>query len=348
MASYQHIDTDNMHQSIYEFSDHLVKALEIGKAIALKNQYSDIHNVVVAGMGGSAIGGDVAKLLCKNELKVPMVVSRNYTLPGWVNENTLVICCSYSGNTEETLAAFEHARVKGAQIVGISTGGTLTEKMAEFELDLVTIPGGLQPRAALAFSLVPMLFLMKQTGLIGSETMDQLPGAASFIASIRDGYGKQLEDNPTYSLAQRIYKTIPVIYGETDAAGTLAVRFKGQLNENAKMLAYCNELPEMNHNEIVGFKNNQDILNHISIIWIKDEKDHPRIAVRQESTQEIIDDLCANHEVVSAVGDSVATRFLHLIHYGDWVSYWCAILHQTDPTPVKKIDRLKAILSEKS
>ena len=348
MASYQHIDTDNMHQSIYEFSDHLVKALEIGKAIALKNQYSDIHNVVVAGMGGSAIGGDVAKLLCKNELKVPMVVSRNYTLPGWVNENTLVICSSYSGNTEETLAAFEHARVKGAQIVGISTGGTLTEKMAEFELDLVTIPGGLQPRAALAFSLVPMLFLMKQTGLIGSETMDQLPGAASFIASIRDGYGKQSENNPTYSLAQRIYKTIPVIYGETDAIGTLAVRFKGQLNENAKMLAYCNELPEMNHNEIVGFKNNQDILNHISIIWLKDEKDHPRTAVRQESSQEIIYDLCANHEVVSAVGDSVATRFLHLIHYGDWVSYWCAILHQTDPTPVKKIDRLKAILSEKS
>ncbi len=348
MASYQHIDTDNMHQSIYEFSDHLVKALEICKAIALKNQYSDIHNVVVAGMGGSAIGGDVARLLCKNELKVPMVVSRNYTLPGWVNENTLVICSSYSGNTEETLAAFEHARVKGAQIVGISTGGTLSEKMAEFELDLVTIPGGLQPRAALAFSLVPMLFLMKQTGLIGSETMDQLPGAASFIASIRDGYGKQSEDNPTYSLAQRIYKTIPVIYGETDAAGTLAVRFKGQLNENAKMLAYCNELPEMNHNEIVGFKNNQDILNHISIIWLKDEKDHPRTAVRQESSQEIIYDLCANHEVVSAVGDSVATRFLHLIHYGDWVSYWCAILHQTDPTPVKKIDRLKAILSEKS
>ena len=348
MPSYQHIDTDNMHQSIYEFSDHLMQAVEIGKSIALKNQYSDIHNVVVAGMGGSAIGGDVARLLCKNELKVPMVVSRNYTLPGWVNENTLVICCSYSGNTEETLAAFEHARDKGAQIAGLSTGGTLSEKMAEFEFDLVTIPGGLQPRAALGFSLVPMLFLMKQTGLIGSETIDQLPEAASFIASIRDQYGKQSDDNPTYSLAQRIYKTIPVIYGETDATGTLAVRFKGQLSENAKMLAYCNELPEMNHNEIVGFKNNQDILNHISVIWLKDEKDHPRTAVRQDSTREIIGDLCANHEVISAQGDSAAIRYLQLIHYGDWVSYWCAILHQTNPTPVKKIDRLKAILSEKS
>ena len=348
MASYQHIDTDNMHQSIYEFSDHLMEAVEIGKSIALKNQYSDIHNVVVAGMGGSAIGGDVARLLCKNEMKVPMLVSRNYTLPGWVNKNTLVICSSYSGNTEETLAAFEHARDKGAQIVGISTGGILSEKMAEFELDLVTIPGGLQPRAALGFSLVPMLFLMKQTGLIGPETMDQLPDAASFIASIRDQYGKQSDDNPTYSLAQRIYKTIPVIYGETDATGTLAVRFKGQLSENAKMLAYCNELPEMNHNEIVGFKNNQDILNHISVIWLKDEKDHPRIEVRQDSTREIIGDLCANHEVISAQGDSAAIRYLQLIHYGDWVSYWCAILHQTNPTPVKKIDRLKAILSEKS
>ena len=167
MPSYQHIDTDNMHQSIYEFSDHLIKAVEIGESISIKNQYNDIHNVVVAGMGGSAIGGDVAKLLCKNELKVPMLISRNYTLPGWVNENTLVICSSYSGNTEETLAAFEHARDKGAQIVGISTGGTLTEKMSDFKLDLVTIPGGLQPRAALGFSLVPMLILMKETGLIG-------------------------------------------------------------------------------------------------------------------------------------------------------------------------------------
>jgi len=226
--------------------------------------------------------------------------------------------------------------------------GILSEKMAEFELDLVTIPGGLQPRAALGFSLVPMLFLMKQTGLIGPETMDQLPDAASFIASIRDQYGKQSDDNPTFSLAQRIYKTIPVIYGETDATGTLAVRFKGQLSENAKMLAYCNELPEMNHNEIVGFKNNQDILNHISVIWLKDEKDHPRTAVRQDSTREIIGDLCANHEVISAQGDSAAIRYLQLIHYGDWVSYWCAILHQTNPTPVKKIVRLKAILSEKS
>ena len=215
-------------------------------------------------------------------------------------------------------------------------------------MDLVRIPGGLQPRAALAFSLVPMLFLMKQMGLIGSETLDLLPDAAAFIASIRDQYGKQSEDNPTYSLAQRIYKTIPVIYGETDATGILAVRFKGQLSENAKMLAYCNELPEMNHNEIVGFKNNRDILNHISVIWLKDEKDHPRTAVRQDSTREIIDDLCANHEVVLTGGDSAATRFVHLIHYGDWVSYWCAILHKTNPTPVKKIDRLKAILSEKS
>jgi len=348
MASYQHIDTDNMHQSIYEFSDHLMQAVEIGKSISLKNQYNDIRNIIVAGMGGSAIGGDVAKLLCKNELKVPMVVSRNYTLPGWANENTLVICCSYSGNTEETLAAFEHARDKGAKIVGISTGGNLSEKMTELELDLVTIPSGFQPRAALAFSMVPMLFLLQKMGLIGTETINQLPDAASLIKSIRDRYGKQSDDNPTFTLAQQIYKTIPVIYGETDATGTLAVRFKGQLSENAKMLAYCNELPEMNHNEIVGFKNNQDILNHISVIWLKDKKDHPRTALRRDSTQEIISDLCANHEVLSAEGDSATTRFLHLIHYGDWLSYWCAILHRTDPTPVKNIDRLKAILSEKS
>ena len=162
MASYQHIDTDNMHQSIYEFSDHIMQAIEIGESISIKNQYNDIHNVVVAGMGGSAIGGDVARLLCKNELKVPMVVSRNYTLPGWVNNNTLVICSSYSGNTEEPLSALDDALNKKAQVCGFTTGGELGKHLKKLGKDLVIIPSGLQPRAALAFSFVPMVKLLEK------------------------------------------------------------------------------------------------------------------------------------------------------------------------------------------
>ncbi|MDD9879683.1 MAG: bifunctional phosphoglucose/phosphomannose isomerase [Candidatus Marinimicrobia bacterium] len=348
MSSYKTLDPDNMHQSIYDFPDHIETAMKIGKSISLNRPYADIRNIVVAGMGGSAIGGDVVRTLAKYDLNIPMVVSRNYTLPHWVNEYTLVICSSYSGNTEETLSAFDHARDKGAQIVGISTGGALTERMKALGLDVVAIPPGLQPRAALAISFVPILYVLNTIGLIGTDTIGELNVAVSKIQSKRDVYGIESDENPTYTMAQRIYQTVPVIYAESDATATLAVRWKGQLSENSKMLAYHNELPEINHNEIVGWENNPNLIHQISVIWLSDEKDHPRTAIRQDSTREIIGHLSGNHEVVSIDGDSMTERYLHTIHFGDWVSYWCAILHGTDPTPVKKIDQLKGILSKKS
>ena len=348
MTAYETLDPGKMHKSIFDFPDHIEQAMGIGKSISLQRPYTGIQNIVVAGMGGSAIGGDVVRTLAKNELHIPMVVFRNYTLPNWVNEHTLVICSSYSGNTEETLSAFEYARDRGAQIVGISTGGSLTKRMKELDLDVVNIPPGMQPRAALAISFVPMLYLLKEMGLIGRTTIVELNDAVSLIQAKRNKYGVESDENPTYALAQRIYQTIPVIYAESDATATLAVRWKGQLSENSKMLAYHNELPEMNHNEIVGWENNPDLIHQISVIWLSDGNDHPRTAIRQDSTREIIGSLSRNHEVVSVEGNSITDRYLHTIHYGDWVSYWCAILHGTDPTPVKKIDQLKGILYEKS
>jgi glucose/mannose-6-phosphate isomerase len=348
MISYKSIDQQNMYESIYEFSDHILNGAKIGESISIKNYYSEIRNVVVAGMGGSAIGGDLVRLLAKNEINVPMVVSRNYTLPNWVDNHTLVICCSYSGNTEESLSAFDYAKDKGAQIVGISTGGTLTERMSELKIDVVVVPVGLQPRAALALLFVPMLYLIKKIGLIGSKTINELMSAVELLKANRANYGTESKDNPTYALAQRIYKTIPVIYAESDATATLAVRWKGQLSENSKMLAYHNDLPEMNHNEIVGWENNPDLIRKNSVIWLRDQCDHPRTTIRQESTRRIIGNLAGSHEIVSVEGNSIVERYLHMIHFGDWVSFWCAILHGTNPTPVKKIDLLKGILSEES
>ena len=348
MTSYEKLDPGKMHKLIFDFPDQIEQAMAIGESIVLQRPYTGIRNIVVAGMGGSAIGGDIVRTLAKNELNIPMVVSRNYTLPNWVNEDTLVICSSYSGNTEETLSAFEYGRDKGAQIIGISTGGSLTKRMKELDLDIVDIPPGLQPRAALAISFVPMLYLLKKLRLIGSTTIVELNDAVSLIRGKRNKYGAESDENPTHALAQRIYQTIPVIYAESDATAALAVRWKDQLSENSKMLAYHNELPEMNHNEIIGWENNPDLIHQISVIWLSDENDHPRTAIRQDYTRDIIGSLSGNQEVVSVEGNSITDRYLHIIHYGDWVSYWCAILHGTDPTPVKKIDRLKGILYEKS
>lgn len=340
------IDPQDMFGAIYHFADQIQEALEIGEQINLQNDYSACENIVVAGMGGSAIGGDVVKTIVHRELNMPFYVNRNYTLPNWVNEKTLVICSSYSGNTEETLSAYEDALKKGALICGISTGGKLSEKIKSKGLDLISIPGGLQPRAALAYSFVPMLYLLKEVGLISNSLIDDISGTITSLKKKRDVYSVGDTSNPIYKLAKDIYGMIPIIYGITDTTGVVALRWKGQLCENSKMLAFHNEIPEMNHNEIVGWGNNPDLLSEFSVIWLKDSNDNERARARQEITKELLNDIDILQHEVSAEGATNVERLLDLINYGDWLSYWCAILHNTDPSPVEKIDKLKKALEE--
>ncbi len=341
----QSIDKQNMGKAIYDFPDHLADALEIGREFSPKITFKEIRNIVVAGMGGSAIGGDVCRVFLSNELTVPFVVIRNYTLPNWVDEHTLVICSSYSGNTEESLSAYEDAKERGAMICGISTGGTLTKKLHENGLDVISIPTGLQPRAALAYSFVPMLFHFINQGLIRESVLNDIYTTVDLLRNKRDSYNAENDFNPTYQLAKNIYKTIPIIYGTSDSTAVAALRLKGQFCENADMLAYHNELPEMNHNEIVGWENNKDAFNHLSVLWLKDENDHHRIQLRQKITQKIIEVKNTNQHTIQVEGSNTNSRFLHMIHFGDWVSYWCAIFHETDPSPVKPIMFLKDELS---
>ena len=341
------IDTQNMKKAIYDFPDHLEKALNIGKQFQPKNVFNNIQNIVVTGMGGSAIGGDICHTLLSDELKVPLIVNRNYSLPHWVNEHTLVICSSYSGNTEETLAAYEDAKAKDAQICGISTGGELTEKLRTDQYDFITTPAGLQPRAALAFSVVPMLYLLNSQGLIGDSIFDDISDTIDLLCIQRDEYAEDDESNPTHSLAMSVYQSLPIIYGTSGSTSVVALRWKGQFSENAEMMAYYNELPEMNHNEIVGWENNTEIIEKMSVLWLKDLDENERIQLRQKITRGIIADKNVNQHIISVSGSSARIRLLHLIHFGDWVSYWCAIHHNTDPTPVKPIMHLKEELSSK-
>ncbi len=338
------IDPQDMFGAIYRFADQIQEAIEIGEQINLDNDYSACENIVVAGMGGSAIGGDVVKTIVHQELRIPLYVNRNYTLPNWVNEKTLVICSSYSGNTEESLSAYEDAVMKGAMICGISTGGQLSEKIQSKGFNLITIPGGLQPRAALAYSFVPMLYLFKKIGLISSSLIHELSSSITSLEIKRDTYSVGDTSNPIYKMAKDIYGMIPIIYGITDTTGVVALRWKGQLCENSKMLAYHNEIPEMNHNEIVGWGNNPDLLSELSVIWLRDKNDNERVRTRQDITKILLDDIDIMQHEVSAVGATNVERLLDLINHGDWLSYWCAILHNTDPSPVEKIDKLKKAL----
>ena len=343
----QSLDTEHMAKAIYDFPDQLAQAMDIGKNFSAKTTFNKIQNVIVAGMGGSAIGGDVCRALLAAELNVPFLVSRNYNLPNWVNENTLVICSSYSGNTEETLSAFADAKAKGANICGISTGGSLTEKLNTDNYDIIAIPAGLQPRAALAYSIVPMLFLLRAQRLIGDSIFNDISNTVKLLRVHRDEYAKEVASNLTYTLAASIYKTLPIIYGTSESTAVAALRWKGQFCENASMLAYHNELPEMNHNEIAGWENNAKLFDNMSVRWLTDSNDHDQVQLRQKITKRIIGMKNNNQHVIAVAGSSVRVRLLHLIHFGDWVSYWCAILHGTDPSPVIPIMQLKEELSSK-
>jgi len=340
------IDPQDMFGAIYRFPKQMKEAIEIGKKINLQNDYSACTNIVVAGMGGSAIGGDVVKTIARLELTLPFYVNRNYLLPNWANEKTLVICSSYSGNTEESLSAYEDALKKGAMVCGISTGGKLSENIKSKGFDLIEIPGGLQPRAALAYSFIPMLYLFNKIGLISNLLIDDLSNSIIHLEKKRDTYSVGDVSNPIYKMAKDIYGMIPIIYGITDTTVVVALRWKGQFCENSKMLAYHNEIPELNHNEIVGWGNNPDLLSEMSVIWLKDKNDNKRAQFRQDITKAILNDIGIIQHEVSAEGDTDIDRLLNLINYGDWLSYWCAILHTTDPSPVEKINKLKKALEE--
>jgi glucose/mannose-6-phosphate isomerase len=264
-----------------------------------------------------------------------------------VNENTLVICSSYSGNTEETLSALDHALEKKAQICGITTGGDLAERLHSLHKDVVKIPAGLQPRAALAFSFVPMIKLLKKAGIISSSLDDWIQEAVHTLKEVRKTYSKDRDTNPVYHLAERVKDRIPVIYADSSTLGVAAVRLKGQLAENSKILAWYNELPELNHNEIVGWENNADIFQRLFVLWLMDRDDHERVQHRQEITRTLLQEAGVDQIAISVPGNLFQERFLHMIHYGDWLSYWCAILYGTDPSPVVKIAHLKQELADR-
>lgn len=341
----KNIDTQNMFGAIWDFPDNIMEAMKIGSSLVLQNDFSQVDKVVVAGMGGSAIGGDVTAALIQEELTVPFIISRGYQLPNWVDDHTLVICSSYSGDTEETLSALNDAQIRNALICSITTGGALVEKCLSSGFDVIKIPGGLQPRAALAFSFVPMLYLLEKIGRISLKSISWLKKTADLLKGVREQYSIDKESNPAWTLAQKIKYRLPIIYTDADKLNAVAVRLKGQLCENGKMLAYNNYLPEMNHNEIVGWENNNDLFGQYFVLWLQDKDDHHRVKIRQKATQRILKQCGVEQQVIKMEEKSFPERFLHMIHYGDWLSYWCALAHGSDPGPVEKIAQLKKELA---
>lgn len=304
------------------------------------------RNAVILGMGGSAIGGDLVRALLEPVSPVPIAVNREYTLPAYVGPESLVVASSYSGNTEETLTAAEEAARRGARIAAVTAGGRLGQLAKERGWPLITIPGGLSPRAALGYSFVPLLHLFEKAGLC-PPVGDALAETAAILDAQRARFGPEtpVAQNPAKQLALSLKGKLPLIYGSRGWKGTAAYRWKCQINENAKAPAVWNVFPEVNHNETVGWESPRELTRQVGVVVLRDREDEQRIQVRIDTTKEIMEDAVGSVMEFWAEGRSDVARLFSLVYPGDWVSLYLAILYRNDPTPIRVIDLLKSRLA---
>ncbi|ATW25910.1 bifunctional phosphoglucose/phosphomannose isomerase [Candidatus Formimonas warabiya] len=313
------------------------------------NYSRSFQNVVVTGLGGSAIGGDFLRVFCADKSPVPVTVNRDYHLPGYVNEHTLVFAVSYSGNTEETLSAYEEAKAKGAAVVAVTSGGKLADLAQKDGIPFLAIPGGLQPRAATGYLFLPLLIVMEKLHLISVLT-DDLEDLGRALEDMGRRLAPEVEEtnNPAKQLAKLFYQKIPVIWGVSGTTETVAMRWKGQINENSKAPAYFNVLPELNHNEIVGTEAPAELLKKIELVFLHSLDDHPRVEKRFEITKEIIGERVSGITEIWGEGNCLLSRMFTLTYLGDYTSVYLAILYGINPSPVELITLLKNKLAESS
>ena len=347
--NWERLDPSGMRTLIESFPDQLHDAARMASALSLTPPPA-VENIVVAGLGGSAIGGDVIRSAFGSRLKVPLIVSRDYRLPGFVGPRSVVIASSYSGNTEETIESYREARQTGAHIVCIASGGMLASLAEADGKPLIRIPGGLPPRAALGYSSISLLGCLTalgqmddKGGMAVDETVSQLRRLCKRYAT-----GNPECRNPAKKLARSLKGTIPAIYAAAGLLEAAAVRWRGQFEENAKNLAFHHLLPEMNHNELVGWDCPAPSLRRLSVVLLRDHEEHPQVRRRFALSLPILERRSAVVRQVRSQGESRLTRLFSVIYFGDFVSLYLAALNGVDPTPVAVIEGLKARLVRKA
>lgn len=339
-------DKNNMFDVLAGFPEQLDEAFIIGSSLNPPASLGNVNNIIISGLGGSAVGGDLLRSYLQYEIKIPVSVNRNYYLPAYADENTLVIISSYSGGTEETISAYDDAKEKGCKIAVISSGGKISIMAENDGYFLIKIPKGFQPRCALAFSFVPLLMLMIKLGFVNQRD-DEIRSLIERTKMKSIEY-TTIDDtkNPAISLAQHIEGKIPVVYSSNDVLDVVNYRWRGQIAENSESLAFGNYLPEMNHNEIVGWRKNPEILRKFVLIYLTDREDNPRILKRIEIMKEIIRPFREIELAIESEGNTKLERIFDLIYLGDWISFYLAILYKADPSEIENINVLKNRLTD--
>jgi glucose/mannose-6-phosphate isomerase len=328
------VDQSNQLDAVLALPDHLSDALWRFESAGLERR--ELQGLIVCGMGGSAIGGVLARAAIGDVLNRPMQVFRDYEIPGWTNPNIAVLCSSYSGDTEETLASFEAAEAVGADRYVATTGGRLAEAARAAGVPVIGLPAGLQPRHAVGYGFT---VACEMAALIGAApgVRTEIDSTAAHLADARDRLAARAAE-----IADQLGDSIPLIYG-CDATVPVAYRWKCQMNENAKHHAFSHQLPELDHNEIVGWAPNGD-QRRFSAIFLIDSDQHPRQRQRAELTAELVKPQAAATITIETEGETRVERLLWTVLLGDLVSLFVAARKGVDPGPIDMIDRLKSEL----
>jgi glucose/mannose-6-phosphate isomerase len=337
-------DKDNMLDRIKDLAKQIRDAWQIGKSANIPPAYADVRSIVLAGMGGSAIGGDFAAALLAGDLKIPMVIHRDYGLPAFVGRDTLVIASSYSGNTEESLSAFEDARKRGAKVLALTTGGKLSELAKAANYPVVTFSYKAQPRAALGYSLGLVLGTLVKMGFVRDLQAD-IDGALADLAKIEERVHEGARTNDAKKMALDLYGRIIFAYG-AGVMGVMARRVKGQWNENAKNWSAFDVMSELNHNAVVGFPHPPIARDALTVLLLRSDRDNPRHRIRFDVTAELLDRAGVQHKTLKFAGGSMLSEVLQMVMFTDYVSFYLALLNAADPSEVRSIDYLKDRLSK--
>jgi len=342
------IDPAGMRAFVAGFSDQLADAVErtAGFALDLSVSRDPPSAIAVLGMGGSAVGGDLVGAYTRRRRRRPLVVVRDYALPGWLDDRAVAIVSSYSGNTEETLSAAREAEERGISVVAVTTGGRLGELAADSDHPLLTLPPGFPPRAALAYSFTACALIAARLdpGLEVGDERDALVAAADALRGRAEEWLSWDRANPALAVAESASERLAVIAGGHPVSVAAASRWKAQLNENGKVPACVTALPEHNHNEIVGLEGEHASLGATAAIWLETPHDDPRVSERFAFLRRFAEGRVGVQHRIVAEGETPLETILWLCHLGDCASFLTSVIVGRNPTPVASIDRLKSAL----
>ena len=326
-----------MNDYIDDFSNHLREAIETANNTNLTSCTKEIRNVLICGLGGSGIGGTIVSDIISPKVDIPITATKDYSIPNFVNEHTLVIANSYSGNTEETLYALEKCQSRAAEIAVITSGGKLKAIAEENKYNKIIIPGNQPPRAMFGYAFTELFFMLNHYGIIDDSFKSDFTKAIELLDTEKSDIQEQ-----AMSLAKKMYKQTPVIYVANGFEG-VAVRFRQQINENSKMLCWHHVVPEMNHNELLGWRTN---VNDLAVVYFRNKSDYDRNQIRMDINKKVISKFTENITEIWSKGDSLIENSLYHINLGDWVSWYLSEMNNVDAIEIDVINFLKGELSK--